>query len=384
MRWRIAFWLAFVAFAVSCSRGSGTLDDPPSHAAHSAVPASLVARSQVPGMATVEVPVARRQAIGVRTAVIGRQPLTERVRTVGLVAADEREVRKVQTKISGWIDSLYVNFTGQYVKAGQPIVSIYSPELVASEREYLLALSASGTQSGIGDAEKKLLVESARNRLRLWDLTDEQVRQIEKSGAPRRAIDLHSPISGFVTLKPVYQGMYVTPEMELYTVSDLRAVWIWADVYEDELALVQVGQSAEVSLASMPGEKFRSVVSFVSPTMDVATRTVKVRLDVDNRAARLKPGMYATVGLESRLGERLALPEDALIDTGERKVVFVQIGESTYQPRQVELGRRAGDYYEILGGLEAGDRVVISAQFLLDSESRLRASSVGAPHHGTH
>lgn len=335
-------------------------------------------------MATVEIPMERRQAIGVRTSIIGRQPLTERLRTVGVVAADERQVRKVQTKISGWIDALYVNFTGQYVKAGQPILSIYSPELVASEREYLLALSASHTQSGIGDAEKKLLVESSRNRLRLWDLTDEQIRQIEKSGATRRAIDLHSPISGFVTLKPVYQGMYVTPEMELYTVSDLRAVWIWADVYEDELALVKVGQTAQVSLASLPGVKFKSMVSFVSPTMDVTTRTVKVRLDVDNSAGRLKPGMYATVGLESPLGERLALPQDALIDTGQHKVVFVQVGESIFQPRQVELGRRAGDYIEILSGLEAGDRVVTSAQFLLDSESRLRASTSGAPQHGTH
>lgn len=376
--------LGIALAGTSCAHDPKSMDAPSPHGAHATMPGHPAMGSQVPGMADVEVPYERRQVSGVRTAVIREQTLTMRVRTVGVVVADERTVRKVQTKISGWVDRLYVNFTGQYVRAGQPILSIYSPQLVATEREYLLALSASRTPSGIGEDEKKLLVDSARNRLRLWDLSDAQIREIEKSGTARRTMDLHSPIAGYVTLKPVYQGMYVTPEMELYTVSDLGNVWIWADVYENEFDLVRVGQSALVSFAFAPGTNFESVVSYVSPTMDVATRTVKVRLDVNNRGGRLKPGMYATIELETLLSNQLALPDEAVIDTGERKLVFVQVGESTYQPREVRLGRHAGDYYEVIAGLQAGDRIVTSAQFLLDSESRLRAATGGAPGHGSH
>jgi membrane fusion protein, copper/silver efflux system len=384
MKLSIAIALGIALVGASCARDPKSTDEPSPHGAHATMPGQPAMGSQVPGMADVEIPYERRQVSGVRTAVIREQNLTVKVRTVGLVVADERTVRKVQTKISGWVDRLYVNFTGQYVRANQPILSIYSPQLVATEREYLLALSASRTPSGIGEDEKKLLVDSARNRLRLWDLSDAQIREIEKSGTARRTMDLHSPIAGYVTLKPVYQGMYVTPEMELYTVSDLGNVWIWADVYENELDLVRVGQSALVSFAFAPGTNFKSVVSYVSPTMDVATRTVKVRLDVNNREGRLKPGMYATIELETLLSNRLALPDEAVIDTGERKLVFVRIGESTYQPREVRLGRHAGEYYEVIAGLQAGDRIVTSAQFLLDSESRLRAATGGAPSHGSH
>lgn len=375
--------LALALLVGSCSRERDGPSDPAAHAEHArAAPRML--ENQLPGMATVELPHERRQAIGVRTAVIAKQPLTASIRTVGIVAPDERTVRKVQTKISGWVDRLYVNFTGQYVKAGQPILSIYSPELVATEREYLLALTAGKNANGMSDAEKRLLVESARNRLKLWDLTDTQIKEIERSAEPRRTVDLHSPISGFVTMKPVHQGMYVTPEMELYTVSDLAGVWIWADVYEDEIELVRLGQRARISLPSLPGVTLSSSVSYLSPVMDLATRTAKVRLDADNKAGKLKPGMYARVELESPLGERLTLPEEALIDTGEHKIVFVEIGDSTYEPRQVEVGRRAGGFYELLGGLAEGDRVVTSAQFLLDSESRLRATTGGGSRHGTH
>ncbi len=382
----ISLALAFVM--AGCTREDARGDDSHAHVQHSTAPVQRTVQGQVPGMSEIEVPYERQQAIGVRSAAIERRPLAAKIRTVGVVVADERQVRKVQTKISGWVDRLLVNFTGQYVAAGQPILSIYSPELVATEREYLLALEASRTPdkggAGLGGAERKLLVESARDRLRLWDITDSQIRELERSEAPRRTIELHSPIAGFVTMKPVYQGMYITPDMELYTVADLKNVWVWADVYEDEIGLVRVGQRAEIYLASAPGSKLASAVSYVSPTMDLTTRTVKIRFDVPNPDGRLKPGMYATMEIESPLGEVLALPDDAVIDTGERKVVFVQVGDSTYQPREVNLGRRTGGYYQILGGLSAGERVVTSAQFLIDSESRLRSATGAGASHGSH
>jgi Cu(I)/Ag(I) efflux system membrane fusion protein len=361
-----------LAGAVTCAAAA----EIPSHGAHAAHEGAQVA---VPGMAEVEVPVERRQAIGVRTAEVARRTLTQGVRTVGLVAADERRVRRIQTKVSGWVDELLVAYTGALVKAGEPILSIYSPELVAAQREYLLARRAGGAAGG----SSGLLVQSARMRLRNWDLTDAQIEALGRSGEPRRSVVLHSPIAGYVTLKPVTQGMYVTPEMELYRITDLDAVWIWADLYESEIELVAIGQTAAISLASAPGRTFTAVVAYVSPTMEPATRTLRVRFDIDNRGHPLKPGMYATVVLEAPLGEVLALPEEAVIDTGERRVVFVETAPGRFQPREVELGRTGEGHYEVLGGLEAGERVVVSAQFLLDSESRLRAAA-GGPAHGGH
>jgi Cu(I)/Ag(I) efflux system membrane fusion protein len=200
----------------------------------------------------------------------------------------------------------------------------------------------------------------------------------------KRAITLHAPIGGFVIWKPVYQGMYVTPEMELYTIADLDQVWIWAELTEEESSLVSAGMSAKIELASRPGESFEAVVSYMSPVLDPATRTVRARFDARNPEGALKPGMYATVRLERPLGEVLALPEDAVIDTGERKTVFVEVGPGRYQPRDVGLGRRGGSYVEVIEGLESGERVVVSAQFLLDSESRLRAPGRGPPVHEGH
>ena len=194
---------------------------------------------------------------------------------------------------------------------------------------------------------------------------------------------LHSPIAGYVTVKPVYQGMYVTPEMQLYRVTDLTRLWIWADVYENEMSLVTVGQIATIALPSTPDRRREATVSYVSPTIEPATRTLRVRFDVDNRDAELKPGMYATVELASPLGDVLAVPEEAVIDTGERRVLFVEIAAGRFQPREVKLGRKGEGYYEVLDGLVEGERVVVSAQFLLDSESRLRGAA-GGPAHGGH
>ena len=338
----------------------------------------------VPGMADVEVPYERRQLAGVRTAAVERRPLVREIRTVGLVAADERRVRRIQTKIAGWIEHLHVGFTGEAVEAGDPVLEIYSPELVASQREYLLALDAAGAKpadGGLGDREGELLVSSARSRLRLFDVSEAQIRELERTREVRRRVTLHSPIRGFVTLKSVLEGGYAMPETELYTVADLSRVWVWADVFEDEIALVELGQTAriEVSAAELSVE---GAVGYLQPTLDAATRALRVRFELENAAGRLRPGMYATVTMRRPLGEVLALPEDAVIDTGKRRVVFVEIADGHFQPREVVLGRKGRDEYEVLSGLEPGERVVLGAQFLLDSESRLRGA--GGPSHGAH
>jgi Cu(I)/Ag(I) efflux system membrane fusion protein len=335
-------------------------------------------------MAEVEVPYERRQLMAVRTAELAVRPLAREIRTVGLVVADERRVRRIQTKITGWVEELFVNFTGEPVRAGQPILSIYSPELVASQREYLLALEAfggDGGSPGLDPRERRLLVDSARRRLELFDVEPSHIEELRRTRNPKRRIVLHSPISGYVTLKSVLQGMYVTREMELYTVTDLDRVWIWADVSEDEIPLVERGQHARIEVTSAPGER-TATVSFLQPTLDSATRTLRVRFDAENPEGALKPGMYATVSLDRPLGEVLALPEEAVIDTGTRRVVFVEVAEGRFQPREVALGRKGQGHYEVLRGLAAGERVVVSAQFLLDSESRLRG--VVRPGHGAH
>jgi Cu(I)/Ag(I) efflux system membrane fusion protein len=371
--------LAIVLAATACSDREGSRDIGAGHGAHPISDAADGHADAMPGMAAVDVPYTRRQTIGVRSVPVERRSLVHRLRTVGLIAADERRVRTIQTKFPGWVEELYVSFTGEHVRGGQPILSVYSPDLVATQREYLLALQAARS----GESAGRRLLDSARTRLLFWDLTDAQVKQLERSGAVSRTVTLHSPIGGFVTLKPVYAGMYVTPDMPLYTVTDLGTVWIWADLYEGEFDLVSLGETASFTLASSPGRTQSAVVSYVNPTMEPATRTLRIRFDVDNPEGDLRPGMYATVELDAPLGDVLALPEEAVIDTGERRVVFVEVADGRYQPREVVLGRTAEGHYEVLEGLAAGERVVVSAQFLLDSESRLRAAA-GGPAHGAH
>jgi Cu(I)/Ag(I) efflux system membrane fusion protein len=350
---------------------------PAEHAGHEmprAAEAPAPAHDGPPGMAVVEVPAERRQLLGVRTAPVGVRPLVREIRTVGVVAADERRVRRIQSKVSGWVEELFVSFTGEPVRAGQPVLAVYSPELVASQREYLLALAAA-----LPGADP--LLEAARMRLRLYDVSDAQIAELERSREPRRRVVLHSPISGFVTVKSVSQGAYIMPESELYTVTDLSLVWVWAVVNEDEIPLVTLGQRAAIDLPAAPGLREASV-TYLQPTVDTETRTLRVRFELDNPDGALRPGMYATVRIEQALGEVLALPNDAVIDTGVRRVVFVETAPGTFAPREVSLGRYGDGYYEVLGGLTAGEQVVVSAQFLLDSESRLRGA--GGPGHGAH
>jgi Cu(I)/Ag(I) efflux system membrane fusion protein len=334
--------------------------------------------STVEGRAAVRVPPERAQLLGMRSVPVGSGFTGGTVRTVGRVAMDERRREVVHAKYEGYVEKLLVDFTGKPVRKGQPLLAIYSPELVAAQKEYLVAR---GAQTRLGDSSVPgvarggaELAEASRQRLRSFDVGPDEIAALEKTGIPRRTVTLRSPVSGVVVEKTAVEGMKVSPTDRLYQIADLSHVWILAEVYEKDLGAVRVGLPARVSLATPPGGEWRGTVSFVSPTVRADTRTVEARIDVDNASGVLKPDMFVDVSLEGAPSAALTVPESAVIPTGERTLVFVDKGDGHYEPREVVLGARVPGGYEVRRGLSAGERVVISANFLLDSESSLRAA----------
>jgi multidrug efflux pump subunit AcrA (membrane-fusion protein) len=332
------------------------------------------------GFSVVRIPLERRQEIGVTTAKVRQREIGGAIETNGVVAEDEGRVHAVNTKFSGYIENLFVDRTGQSVREGQPLLSVYSPDLVATEREYLLAvenarrLSGSVSADAAGDA--KALLEATRQRLRLWDIPDAVIDRIEKSGQVSKSLVLPSPVSGVVLKKDALPGMAITAGMPLYTIADLSSVWVLADVYQSEVALISAGNPAEVSASFLPGETLRGRVDFVYPTLMEETRTVKVRVVLPNPRGFLKPGMYVRVSMMGNRREALSVPRAALIATGERQIAFVESSPGVYAPREVKTGADGRDFVEVLSGLTEGETVVTSANFLIDSESRI--GSLGA------
>lgn len=332
----------------------------------------------VAGYASVKIDPARVQLLGIDSEKVIARCLKKTVRTVGIVEVDETRIAHIQTKFNGWIEELYANFVGMPVAQGQPLFSVYSPELLATQEEYLVALQAL-CQSVAGKFAKEfkksdeMLVCATRQRLALWDISPEQIDRLEKQRVPSKTLIVRSPFKGIVLDKKAFAGMNVGPGINTYTVADLSRIWVQADIYANDVATVRMGQKAKLSLSSFPGKVFKGNVTFVDYVVEAATRTTRVRFEFDNCDYMLKPGMYATVETFVNMGKVLALPEDALIDTGKRKIVFVAKGEGHFEPREVALGFKAGAYYQILYGVAAGEHVVTSAQFLLDSESRLKA-----------
>ncbi len=318
------------------------------------------------------------QLIGVRTAIAEYRPLDKQIRTVGKVEPDETKLAFVNTKIAGWVKKLFVDYTGKEVVKGQPLLSIYSPDLVTAQEEYLIALRSArrGEQETGGmpeaEASRKELLESAKRRLQLWDITDEQIAELEKTGKPRTEMTIEAPLSGIVLEKMVLEGAYITPGMNLYRIADLSSVWIMADIYEYEVPLVKAGQTARVTLPYQSGEALRATVNYIYPTLDPVSRTVKVRLSVKNPGLMLKPEMFANVEINVASGPRLVVPRDAVLDSGLRQIVYVEKKPGTYEMRQVTLGVRGEQYVEVLKGIRKGERVVTSGNFLIDSESQLR------------
>jgi Cu(I)/Ag(I) efflux system membrane fusion protein len=333
---------------------------------------------------TVQISPERQQLIGVRFGTVEKRTLQKVIRTVGRIDYDEKRIGIVSPKIGGWIEELFVDFTGRFVRKGEPLLTIYSPELVSTQEEYLLALKAKqdwskSPFSEVGEGGN-LLAESARRRLKLWDISDAQIKALEEGREPQKTLTLYSPFTGHVLEKMVNKGQFVDAGMALFKIADLSVVWLIADIYESELSAIRVGQPAAIQMSYYPGETFTGKAIYIYPYMDAQTRTAKVRYEFANPHGKLKPEMFANVEITVRLGDKLAVPEGAVIDTGVRKVVVVDRGSGYFEPREVRLGAKAGDVFEVLDGLKAGERVVTSANFLIDSESKLKEAVGGMGH----
>lgn len=329
----------------------------------------------VPGIVTIAPE--RLQTIGVKYQPVARRPLEKVIRTVGRVAVNERKLAKVTIKFHGWIEELFVSATGDHVKKGQRLFTIYSPDLVATQEEYLLALQS---RKQLGESEfpevasgSKELLEATRRRFRLWDITEDHIRDLERTGQVLKTLPIHSPITGTVIKKDALAGAHIDPGQELYTIADLSHIWILADIYEYELAFVKTGQQAAVTLSYDPGTVLTGHVGFIYPTLDPKTRTAKVRFELDNSDETLKPDMYANVELRVNLGTRLAIPQEAVIESGQKQVVFLHLGGGKLEPRLIKTGVKTGEWSEVLAGLNEGEHIVTSANFLIDSESRLKS-----------
>jgi multidrug efflux pump subunit AcrA (membrane-fusion protein) len=339
-------------------------------------------RDGVPGHAAIQIGPAGLQLAGVKTAPVERASLGRAIRTVGTVVADETRIRHVHTKVSGWVEKLYVNFTGQAVRAGEPILEIYSQELLASQEEFLRARETAARFAGSQLPEVRRggedLLRAARRRLELFDVPVSFIAELERTGQPRRTVALLAPVSGYVTAKATFEGHRVEPGMELFTITDLSRVWIEAEFYEYEAAVLTLGETAALTLPYDPAVVLSGRIAYIYPTLDVATRTLRVRFEFPNPRTVLKPGMFANVELTAARSDALVIPDSAVMGTGERQVVFVATAPGRFEPREVKVGVRTEGRAEVLSGVAAGERVVTRANFLLDSESRMRAAFAAA------
>ncbi len=329
---------------------------------------------------TIEIEPEKQQLIGVKTVEVSVRPLQKIIRTVGRMDYDERKLATINTKFEGWIEKLYVDYTGRYVKKGEPLAEIYSPELFATQQEFINAVkwAKSKIQNPKSEIDTMLskdadvIIEAAKQRLRLWDISDEQIEKIKETEKPIRTLTIHSPVNGYVVEKMALNGMRVMPGEKLFDIADLSTLWIFADIYEYELPLVKTGQKAKITLSYFPDKEFSSLIDYVYPSVSSATRTAKIRFEIPNSNNQLKPQMFTNVEIKIDLGKKLAIPDDAVIDTGTRQIVYVDKGEGEFEPREVMLGARAEGFREVLMGLNEGEKVASSATFLIDSEAQLK------------
>jgi multidrug efflux pump subunit AcrA (membrane-fusion protein) len=343
------------------------------------------------GLAPVHTEDGRAQMAGVRTAVATSASVATSVRAVGNVVPDETRIRHITSKVGGWVEKLHVNAVGQLVKAGQPLFEIYSPELLASQEEYVRAMTSAEelSKSSIPEVRRGAedLAAAARRRLELFDVPPAFLEELRQRGTPRRTIVFRAPFSGYVSQKNLLEGHKIEPGADLLTVTDLSRVWVAAQVYEAEAAAARVGRAATVTLPYDQARMLQGKVSLVYPTIDPETRTIQVRLEFANPGLVLKPGMFVNVALERARASGVVVPDSAVIDSGTRQLVFVEASAGHFEPREVRVGTRADGRVVLTDGLRAGERVAIAANFLLDSESRLRGAAAGrtaAPAAGGH
>jgi Cu(I)/Ag(I) efflux system membrane fusion protein len=334
------------------------------HAGHN-MGSAAEATKMPEGFAPVALDPAQADAMGLTTAVVEDTSFSRKIRTVGIVTVDETRTAHVHSRVRGWIEGFHVQFVGQKVTKGQPLISLYSQEVYAAELEL-----ASLMKSPVKSPE---LLDAARKRLALWEVPQATIEKVLETGEPQRTFAIDAPRSGVVVAKQAFEGLFIDPSLELYTITDLSKVWVLADIYEADVGDVQVGSEAKLTIEGS-ADALTAKVAFLAPTIDERTRTRKARFELANAKALLMPGAFVTVEMELGLGSGLAVPESAVIRTGERAIVFVVHGTHA-EPREVHLGARVGDAYRVLHGLEAGEHVATGAQFLLDSESRLRATS---------
>jgi membrane fusion protein, copper/silver efflux system len=327
---------------------------------------------------TVKIAPDRQQLIGVRTSKVEREPLVRSVHTTGQITADETRIEHVHVKISGYIDKVYVDYVGQLVKKGQPLFTVYSPELVATEEEYLIAKRG---EKNLGTSEFKevsqggqALLHSARQRLKLWDITDEQIKKLDESGEVSRTLTFYSPVDGFVMDRKAFPQTAITPDMDLYQITNLSKVWVNADVYEYEVPFVKVGQTVEMQLSYYAGKSYTGKVTYINPTVDPVTRTVKIRIEYSNPKYDLKPQMFANVDLKINYGTQILVPQEAVMDSGDKQYVFLVHDGGVFEPRSIQMGAKMDGKVVVLSGLKPGDTIVTSGNFLVDSESRLKSA----------
>lgn len=326
----------------------------------------------------VQISAQRLQSIGVKTGNVERKLVEDEIRTTGTVAIDETKLAYVQVRFSGFIEKVFADATYQYIRKGEPLFTIYSPDLVATEREYLVAKQnqqqvAQSTVPGVVSSAASLL-DAASERLRQWGVPQQEMARLESTGNVQQELEFDSPVSGYITERHALPSVAVQPEMRLFTVADLSSVWVQAQVFQNDLGRVKVGDPATLTVSTFPGREFRGRVDFIYPQLDMDTRTAKVRIVFANSELRLKPGMFVNVALKVPMGRQLVIPATGVMQSGTRQIAFVKRGDDYLEPRELELGPRVGDDFVVLKGLKAGEEIVTSANFLIDSESQLQAA----------
>jgi Cu(I)/Ag(I) efflux system membrane fusion protein len=410
--WPTIAWLLMVAGLSACQRADGTPEGgdhsahsggssttssaaspKPSAGSHSEMDKSagsdMQAAATPAGYASITLDPERARAVGLQLAPVEERDFSRRVRTTGVVVVDETRTSHVHAKVRGWVEQIHVDFVGKSVRAGAALCSIYSQEVLAAELEFLSILEqtagAAALSGPFGIAEKQAreqLLSAARRRLALWDVPASEIARLEATREPRRTFTLNAPRSGIVVAKQALAGMFIDPSVELYLISDIRKLWILADVYESDVPGVRLGDRASLRIEGV-SDNVSAEVAFLPPTVDETTRTLKVRFNLDNEQGAIRPGAFATVELNVVLGRSLAVPEAAVIHAGPQAIVFVVEGERL-DPRKIELGPLVDGHYGVKAGVAPGESVAVGGQFLIDSESRLRATTGKGPSHGGH
>jgi Cu(I)/Ag(I) efflux system membrane fusion protein len=376
--------LAGAAFFIAQRQGAdaGTQPQGQAHGSPQASAGPETASDEEPP--AVEITEDQQRLIGVKTVPAGMTAMKKTIRATGRIEYDEQQLFTMNAKVEGWIERLHADYTGRSVRKGEPLLEIYSPELLAAQQE-LISLSAwkgTGSASGVDamlDADAARLREAARQRLRLWDISEAQIDRILKTGRPERTLTIASPVTGYVVKRYATKGMRIMAGEPLLDMAGLSRVWVVSEVSEADAGLIRRGMPARISVDSLPGRTFAAEVGFIYPALDEQTRTLRLRCTLDNPGLELKPQMFAAVELQADLGTRLSVPEDAVMDTGERQIVYVDKGDGMFEPRQVTAGIRTGGRREIISGLKAGEKVAASALFLIDSEAQLKGVAPVTP-----